>query len=140
MKKIALILLTALSISANAQTKQSNMKEQKNYTIMLLMNATAKWLSLSRAERSAFFEKEVLPIFSKVGENTKINLYDSEYFHSSVSDFMIINTTHLDEYELIIELLRDTKIYGAPYFDIKDIIIGQENLFESFNEKFKSFK
>lgn len=46
----------------------------------------------------------------------------------------------MDEYELIIELLRDTKIYGAPYFDIKDIIIGQENLFESFNEKFKSFK
>ena len=57
-EKIALILLTALSISANAQTKQSNMKEQKNYTIMLLMNATAKWLSLNRAERSAFLKRK----------------------------------------------------------------------------------
>ena len=93
-----------------------------------------------QSRTKCFFEKEVIPIFSKVGENTKINLYDSEYFHSSVSDFMIINTTHLDEYELIIELLRDTKIYGAPYFDIKDIIIGQENLFESFNEKFKKLQ
>jgi hypothetical protein len=53
---------------------------------------------------------------------------------------MILETRDLDDYKLIIEKLRDTKIYGVPYFQIKDIIIGQHNLFESFNEEFKKKK
>jgi hypothetical protein len=53
---------------------------------------------------------------------------------------MIVSTTNLDDYKLLIELLRDTKIYGVPYFEIKDIIVGQENLFEDFNKEFKKEK
>jgi hypothetical protein len=113
------------------------MENQKPYTILVLMNATPKWLSLTRDERSKFAEKDLTPIFSEVGKNVNIKMFDSEYFHSSVSDFMIVSTTNLDNYKLLIELLRDTKIYGIPYFEIKDIIVGQENLFEDFNEQFK---
>src|SRR5690606_5512288 len=98
------------------------------------------WLSLTRDERSEFFEKELTPIFARVNKTVRIQLFDSEYFHSSVSDFMIVSTTHLDEYKMFIELLRDTKIYGVPYFEIQDIILGQENLFEDFNEQFKKEK
>src|SRR4051794_12344799 len=105
------------------------MGTQKPYTILVLMNATHKWLSLTRDERSEFVEKELTPIFIRVGKTVNIKLFDSEYFHSSVSDFMIVSTTNLDDYKLLIELLRDTKIYGVPYFEIKDIIVGQENLF-----------
>jgi len=53
---------------------------------------------------------------------------------------MMITTTNLEDYKLLIELLRDSKIYGEPYFDIVDIIVGQENLFEDFNEKLKKEK
>jgi hypothetical protein len=113
------------------------MATQKPYSILVLMNASAKWLSLTRRERSGFVEKELTPIFVKVSKTVNVRLFDSEYFHSSVSDFMIVTTSVLDDYKLLIELLRDTKVYGAPYFDIKDIIVGQENLFEDFNEKFK---
>lgn len=116
------------------------MESKKPYTILVLMNATPKWLSLTREERSRFFETEVMPIFARTGETVKTSLYDSEYFHATVSDFMIINTASLGDYKLMIELLRDTKIYSAPYFEIKDIIIGQENLFEDFNEQFKKEK
>jgi len=140
MKTILFTLLTVLVVgTSNAQTR-NRMNNTKPYTILVLMNATSKWLSLSREERSTFFESNVTPIFQKVGKTTKVKLYDSEYFHSKTSDFMIITTTNLEDYKLLIELLRDSKIYGEPYFDIVDIIVGQENLFEDFNEKLKKEK
>lgn len=114
--------------------------EQKPYTILVLMNATPKWLSLTRDERSKFVEKEITPIIQRVSKTVNVSLYDSEYFNSSVSDFMIVSTTVLDDYKMLIELLRDTRIYGVPYFEIKDIIVGQENLFEDFNKRFKHKK
>jgi len=116
------------------------MEAQKPYTILVLMNATPIWLSLTRDERSRFVEKELTPIFVRVSKTVNVRLYDSEYFHSTVSDFMIVTTTNLDDYKLLIELLRDTKIYGIPYFDIKDIIVGQENLFEDFDRLFENEK
>lgn len=140
MNKLILILFTALCLSGNAQTKQSDMENKKPYTILVLMNATPKWLSLSRDERSQFVEKELTPIFVRVSQTVTVQLFDSEYFHASVSDFMIVTTTKLDDYKLMIELLRDTKVYGVPYFEIKDIITGQENLFKDFNEQFKKEK
>lgn len=140
MNKLILILFTALCLSGYAQTKRSDMENKKPYTILVLMNATPKWLSLSRDERSQFVEKELTPIFVRVSQTVTVQLFDSEYFHASVSDFMIVTTTKLDDYKLMIELLRDTKVYGVPYFEIKDIITGQENLFEDFNEQFKKEK
>lgn len=139
MKKLFLFLLTALSLTANAQTKQNAM-EQEAYVVLVLMNATPQWLTLTREERSKFVEKDLSPIFIRVGKTVNVRLFDSEYFHSSVSDFMIVSTTNLDDYKLMIELLRDTKVYSAPYFEVKDIIVGQENLFEVFNEKLKKEK
>ncbi len=135
MGKLILILFTALSLNANAQIK--NAMKVKPYTILVLMNATPEWLTLTRDERTEFVENELNPIFVKVGETVTIQTFDSEYFHSSVSDFMIVTTTNLDDYKLMIEMLRDTKVYGIPYFEIKDIIVGQEELFEDFNEKLK---
>lgn len=139
MKSLLFALLTVLvTTTINAQTSET--MNPKPYTILVLMNATPKWLSLSREERSIFFGEKVKPIFQKVSKSVKVGLYDSEYFHSKVSDFMLVKTTNLEDYKLLIELLRDTKIYGEPYFEIIDIIVGQENLFEDFNEKFKQKK
>ena len=135
MKKLILILLTILSFQIIHS--QIDMKNQKPYTILVLMNATPQWLSLTRNERSQFVEKELHPIFSRVSKTVEIRMFDSEYFHASVSDFLIVNTINLNDYKLLIELLRDTKVYGIPYFEIKDIIVGQEELFEDFNEQLK---
>lgn len=113
------------------------MEQQKPYTVLVLMNATPQWLSLSREQRSRFFEKEVMPAFQQAARTTSLRLFDSEYFHAVVSDFMMIETRNLNDYQELIERLRDSKIYGAPYFEIKDIIVGQENRFQDFNEQFK---
>jgi hypothetical protein len=116
------------------------MENQKPYTVLMLMNATPKWLSLTRDERSEFVENELTPILARVSKTVNVRLFDSEYFHSSVSDFMIVTTTNLDDYKLLVELLRDTKVYGIPFFEINDIIVGQENLFQDFNQQFEMEK
>lgn len=141
MTKFLITFLTALLLTTGkAQSRIDTMETKKPYTILVLMNATPKWLSLTRDQRSQFFEKQVMPIFQKVGQSVETKLFDSEYFHAKISDFMIITTTDLNQYKLLIELLRDSKIYGVPYFEIIDIIVGQENLFEDFNEAFKKEK
>ncbi len=140
MKILILMIIIAFSLNDNALTKQPEMENQKPYTILILMDATSQWLSLNREERSEFVEKELTPIFDRVSKTVTVQLFDSEYFHATVSDFMIVSTSDLDDYKLLIELLRDTKVYGTPYFEIKDIIVGQENLFEDFNEQFKREK
>lgn len=137
MTKILFTFFTVLLLTTGkTQSRIDTMETKKPYTILVLMNATPQWLSLTRNQRSQFFEKQVMPIFQKVGQSVDVKLFDSEYFHAKVSDFMIITTSHLNQYKLLIELLRDSKIYGVPYFEIVEIIVGQENLFEDFNEAF----
>jgi len=135
MQKTILLLLT-LCLSVSPSISQ-NMKNHKPFTVLVLMNATPQWLSLTRQQRTEFFETSVAPAFQAVGKTVVVRLFDSEYFHAQVSDFMIITAESLDDYQELIERLRDTKIYGVPYFEIRDVIVGQENRFEDFNEQFK---
>ncbi|MBA4853828.1 darcynin family protein [Emticicia sp. BO119] len=116
------------------------MELKKSYTILILMNATPQWLSLTRDQRSLFFETQLLPVLHKVGPSLEVRFFDSEYFHARISDFLIVTTHNLNQYKLLIEMLRDTEIYGIPYFHIVDIIIGQENLFEDFNKELRKQK
>jgi hypothetical protein len=134
-KAMAVILWLTVSLVSYSQSPSTDMKTSPSFTILLLMNATPQWLRLSREERSAYFEKSIAPVFTRVSKEVNVRLFDSEYFHATVSDFMIITTQNLDQYQLLIELLRDSKIYHEPYFEVKDIIVGQENRFEDFNEQ-----
>lgn len=134
---LTLLLFGGVLFQTKAQSSFNAMEIKRPYTILILMNATPKWLSHTRDERSAFFEKKVIPVFQKVSKTVKVQLFDCEYFHANVSDFMIATASSLDDYKLLIELLRDTKIYAEPYVEIKDIIVGQENAFEDFNELLK---
>ena len=102
------------------------------YTVLLLMNATAGWLALSRQQRADYVEEHLLPLFGKFSHSCRVRMYDSEYFHAAVSDFLIIDTDNLKEYGYLMEHLRDSKVYAEPYFEVKDIIVGQENAFKDF--------
>ncbi|GAB2635753.1 hypothetical protein GCM10027035_31600 [Emticicia sediminis] len=134
---LTLLIFDGIFLYTKAQNIYNKMEIKKPYTILILMNATPKWLSHTREERITFFEKKVIPVFQKVSKSVKVQLFDSEYFLAKVSDFMIVTATSLDDYKLLIELLRDTKIYAEPYFEIKDIIVGEENAFKDFNELLK---
>jgi folate-dependent tRNA-U54 methylase TrmFO/GidA len=108
------------------------------YTILLLMSATPAWLKLNREQRAVFFEQKIAPIIQKFSKELDVRLFDSEFFHAAVSDYMMVETDNLDAYADFIEYLRDTEIYSVPYFELKDIITGVENRFKTFDAKQKN--
>jgi hypothetical protein len=110
----------------------------EKYTILLLLKATPKWLCKTREERTDFFNKIILPLFDKFKTTQLVKFFDSEYYNAKVSDFLIIETTDLNNYQYFIELLRDTEIYSVPLFEVVDIIPGSENAHKEFDEKIKN--
>jgi len=142
MKKIISILCTVLciSIGMQAQTqKQVPIQTQKqikpmNYTILVLYRATNLWLSLSREQRETFYETKVIPIIQKFTGKLTVRLFDSEAFHAKTSDFMLIECANLKDYYFFMEYMRDTELFGKPYIEINDVIIGIEGGFEEFEE------
>ncbi|MBC9909629.1 darcynin family protein [Chitinophaga varians] len=99
------------------------------YTIILLAKATPQWLTKSRSERDQFVTTEVRPILDKFSDQCSVRLFDCDFTHAAVSDFMIIETSNLEHFGYLVGYLRESHTFAAPYFDVKDIIIGVPNNF-----------
>ncbi|MFP3597000.1 darcynin family protein [Chryseobacterium sp. SIMBA_029] len=100
-----------------------------NYAIIILVNATSQWLSLSRTERDTFVDKELNGIFKKFKRTCNVKLFDSDFTNASVSDFMIVETDSLEQFGYLMGYLRESKTFAKPYFEVKDLIIGVPNKF-----------
>jgi hypothetical protein len=105
------------------------------YTILMLMDARKEWLSLSRTDRNAFNAKVLNPIFAQYADRVSMRLCDAEAFSGVCSDFAIFETEDLPAYYFLIEELRNTPLFSAPYFDIKHIIPGIEGGFVAFENQ-----
>jgi predicted transglutaminase-like protease len=98
----------------------------RKYTFFVHMNATTEWLSLSREERSVYFDEIQSKIFSKY-PSVSIRLYDVEAFSTKCSDIAVYETENIQDYYFLIDALRDSKIYTVPYFEIVDIFPAIED-------------
>jgi hypothetical protein len=107
---------------------------QETMTIFMLLDATPQWLALSRQQRTDYYQHTIMPIFARFSASIKLRLFDSEYFNARVSDILLLETTSMSDYRLLIEMLRDTEIYSVPYFLITDIIPAKENGFREADE------
>ena len=108
------------------------MKPESNYTILILLSTTEKWLRLSRKERNQFNADFFEPLLEKYGAFLSVSLFDAESTHAKHTDFMIIKTADLNQYYYFWEEVRDSKIYTEPYFHINDIIIGKADGYKEF--------
>lgn len=106
------------------------------YTILILISTTENWLRLTRKERNKFNENFFVPLIKKYSKFINVRLFDSESTHANHTDFIIIETSNLDQYYYFWEEVLDSKIYTVPYFKVNDIIIGKEDGFKEF-EKMK---
>jgi len=104
------------------------------YTIVILYRATHLWLSLTREDRGKFFITKIAPLIQQFNGKLSIRLCDSEAFHAKTSDFMLVDCNNLKDYYYFIEYLRDTDLFGKPYIEINDIVIGINNGFKDFEE------
>ena len=110
------------------------------YTIVILISTTEKWLRLNRKERNNFFEQSLQPLVLKYGEYLNVRLFDAESFNAKNTDFLIIETSNLNQYYYFWEEIRDSKIYTEPYFIINEIVVGKEDGFREFEETIKSVR
>ena len=99
------------------------------YTIIILVNATHQWLSLSRRERDEFIEGELRPIFKRYSDSCDIRLYDSDFTTAGISNFMIVETEDLSAFGFLMGYLRESKTLASPYFTIKQLVVGVPNNF-----------
>ncbi len=106
-----------------------------NYSILVLYQVNNHWLTLTREERSNFYEGKMLPLIKKFSNQLSVRLFDSEAFHAETSDYMIIECSDLKDYYYFMEYLRDTELFSKPYLVLKDVIIGIENGFKAFEDK-----
>ncbi|MDR3514079.1 MAG: darcynin [Caulobacteraceae bacterium] len=90
-------------------------------TIFMLLNALPQWLSLDRAARRAFHAQSLAPILN-AHPQTRLRYYDAEAFSGRCSDIAVFETENLLDYSDLIEDLRDTAFFGAPYYQVVDII------------------
>lgn len=105
------------------------------YSILVLYKVTPQFLNLSRQKRGEIFEEKVIPIVQKYSDKLSVRLFDSEAFHAQTSDFLIISCNDLQEYYFFIEDLRDTELFGVPYIELNDVIIGIEDGFSEFESR-----
>ena len=127
-----LLLCTVSKSDSYGNHFSPNQKPIMKYSILVLYNATNNWLLLSREERGEIYQNEIMPVISKFEGKLNVRIFDSEAFHAKTSDFMIIECNDLKDHYYFMEYLRDTSIFGKPYIELIDIVIGVENGFEHF--------
>ncbi len=92
----------------------------------MLLNALPAWLSLERNARRAFHAEVLAPILA-AHPRTRLRYYDAEAFSGRCSDIAVFETEDPQDYSDLIEDLRDTAFFGAPYYQVVDIIPAIEN-------------
>lgn len=66
-------------------------------------------------------------------DRVQVRFFDAETLPGAdFTDFFICETKDLKAYHYMWEKLRDTCAYGKGYFKIKDVIMGMENAFQTF--------
>lgn len=141
MKKILLLSMLLTGFAALPMPQDQNAlfiskpQETMNYSILVLYKITPQFLSLSREKRGEVFEKTVIPIIQKFAGKLEVRMFDSEAFHANNSDFLFISCNDLKDYYYFIEHLRDTELFGKPYIELQDIIIGIEGGFSEYESE-----
>ena len=122
-----LIGISSLGITARSAPTIANDQQQNTYSIFMLVKTTNAWLELPPEERFAFLDTEIDPIL-EAHSQVKMRFYDTEGFNSRVSDVIIWETTDLEQYQSVVEKLRESEFWGT-YFEVVEILPGIENAY-----------
>ena len=97
-------------------------------TVFWLIKTTPEWLALPPhgTDGRFAFGKDVLdPILARY-PGARMAFYDSEAFTADCSDVMVWTVTSLEDYNGVVNDLRETKFWSV-YFTIEKIIPAIEN-------------
>ena len=111
----------------NSTSTPTDREQNTTYSMFMLVKTTNAWISLTPKERFAFFDSDIEPILEAY-PTVKMRFFDTEGFNSRVTDVIIWSTKNLEQYQLVIEKLRESKFWGT-YFEIVEILPGIENAY-----------
>jgi len=104
------------------------------YAVFILLRATEQWLRLTRDARRQLSDQHVGNALRKLPA-LKLRYFDAEAFSADCSDIMLIETTDLRQHYDFIEMLRDSPLVTAPYFEFIKVVLTIEDGFRDFEER-----
>ncbi|WP_458120713.1 darcynin family protein [Paenibacillus sp. Z6-24] len=101
------------------------------YMMVVLLEFYPSWLALPREERRmhAAGLQEIICRHDEV----QVRFFDAEALPGKdYTDFVICETGNMEQYHYMWEAIRDSEPYTKGYMKIKDVIMGLENAFQSY--------
>jgi hypothetical protein len=104
----------------------------KPLTLFMLLRSQPSWLRLSRAERQAFIAAEIAPILERYPA-VSLRFFDAEAFTGRCTDVLVWTAADLKSWSFLMDALRDTAFFAAPYYEVVDIIPALENAYADYD-------
>ncbi|WP_217560938.1 darcynin family protein [Paenibacillus sp. GbtcB18] len=102
------------------------------YMMIVLLEFYPSWLALSREERRNH-AASLQQITQKYGQYVKVRFFDAEALPGDdYTDFVTCETEDLKQYHYMWEEIRDSLPYTQGYLKIKNVIMGIEGAFQSY--------
>ena len=95
-------------------------------TFFMLLAATRHWRELGPAERRAVFDETLAIVFNGFPD-LRMSHYAAGAFDTRCSDVIVWETSDVAQYHAAIALLRREALFGAPLFEVVEVIAGVED-------------
>nr|WP_154893132.1 darcynin family protein [Paenibacillus xylanexedens] len=100
--------------------------------MIVLLEFYPSWLALPREERRNY-ASSLQEIFNKYSSEVSVRFFDAEALPGKdYTDFVVCETNDIKQYHFMWEEIRDSEPYTKGYMKIKDVIMGLENAFQSY--------
>ncbi|GIO85650.1 hypothetical protein J25TS5_25820 [Paenibacillus faecis] len=109
------------------------------YMMIVLVEFYPSWLALPREERRKH-AASLEDIIQKYREQVSVRFFDAEALPGKeYTDFIVCETEDMKPYHYMWEEIRDSAPYTKGYMKIKDVIMGLENAFQSYESDMLNF-
>ena len=125
---ITLLLLILWAISPAAGSFAASIQAYKigGDFITFLLGPAVVALAIPLYKNARHIHRHLAPILA-AHPKTRMRYYDTEAFSGRCSDIAVFETEDAQDYSDLVEDLRDTAFFAAPYYAVVDIIPGIEN-------------
>ncbi len=93
----------------------------RSYCVFVHLTACPAWLAMTQAARAEFVTRIVQPLLA-AHPHVGVRFYDAEFFSAQCSDIVTFETKDLASYAGLMDALRDTPLFSAPYFTVNNVL------------------
>ena len=95
-------------------------------TFFMLLKATPHWRDLGVEERRKVFEQALDTVFNGYPD-LRMTHYATGAFQGRCTDVIVWETTDVSQYDNAIGALGEQPFFGAPMFEIVDVVAGMNS-------------